>query len=353
MAETMSATVAKKGSGEAEVGVAELPRAGATEAAILLMALGEDEAAKVLRFMKPEEVQRLGTAMGEINGVSQQAIGSTLERFADRIGGESSLGMDSGDYFRSTLERAIGHDRATNVLSTLTPAREQWVPPSLGWMHTKSIVRSLHGEHPQLIATVLGLLPGKRAGEVLAALPAEQQADLVRRVTRLDAVHPGALSELDEILRTVLTRDAEVELSGLGGKQAASEMLNAVGKDAETRILEAIDEADEELANELRDGMFIFENLLALDHRSMQTLLRDVSNEDLILALKGASEELKVKIFANMSSRAAELLADDLAAKGPVRLSEVETAQRSILDVAKRLDEDGQIQLGTSGEQLV
>jgi len=345
--------MAEPNKGDKPAAGAEMTRAGATEAAILLMALGEDEAAKVLRFMKPEEVQRLGVAMGAIRGVSQADIGETLERFADRIGGESSLGMDSGAYFRNTLERAIGHERATNVLSTLEPEREQWAPPSLGWMHTKSIVRLLHDEHPQMIATVLGLLPSDRAGQVLAALPAEQQVDLVQRVSRLDAVHPAALSELDEILRSGLTVDAEVELSGVGGVQSASEMLNSVGKEAETRILEAIDSSDDELAERLREGMFIFENLLALDNRGMQTLLRDVSNDDLILALKGASDELKDKIFSNMSSRAAELLADDLAAKGPVRLSEVETAQRAILNIAKRLDEDGQIQLGNSGEDLV
>lgn len=326
---------------------------GATEAAILLMALGEDEAAKVLRFMQPEEVQRLGTAMGAIDGVSQQAIGDTLERFATRIGGESSLGLDSNDYFRSTLERAIGRERATNVLSTLEPPPERWRPPSLGWMHTRSIVRLLRGEHPQLIATVLGVLPADRAGEVLAAMPEEQQVDLITRVSKLDVVHPAALAEIDEILRAGLAADGDVALSGIGGVQNAAELLNSVGKEAEQRILEAIDESDEELATRLREGMFIFENLMDLDNRGFQTLLRDVANDELILALKGASDELQKKIFANMSKRAAELLADDLAAKGPVRLSEVETAQRAILNTAKRLDDEGQIQLGSSGEALV
>lgn len=327
--------------------------AGSMEAAILLMALGEEEAAGVLRYMEPAEVQAIGAAMSNMGGVSQQAIGDTLDRFASRIVDDSSLGFDSKDYFRSTLARAIGPERATNVLSRLEPTIEQRRPASLKWMHPRSITRLLRDEHPQVIATVLGILPREQAGEVLMCLPAEQQCDLLQRITRLDTVHPAALAEIDAILNAGLVEDAEVELAGLGGLQSAAEILNAIDKSVEQRLLEEIDALDEELGTKIREGMFVFENLLEVDNRSLQTLLRELNNDSLILALKGASKEVAEKLFSNMSKRAAELLADDLSAKGPVRLSEVETAQREILDTAKRLEADGSIQLGGSGEALV
>lgn len=323
------------------------------DAAILLMALGEEEAAAVLRFMEPREVQAIGEAMARIDGVSQQAIGETLDRFAGTIAGNSSLGLDSQDYFRATLVRAVGPERANGVLSRLPPSPARREPASLKWMHPSSVARLLAGEHPQLVATVLGMLPRAQAGEVLGRLPEAGRADLVRRISRLDALHPEALAEIEELLQSGLATDIEVELTGLGGVDAAAEILNAVGKEAEEAILAEIDSDDEELGTSIREGMFKFENLLAVDGRSLQRLLRELGGDSLVLALKGASAALRTKLLENMSKRAAELLEDDLAAKGPVRLSEVEAAQREILDIAKKLDADGEIQLGTGGEALV
>ena len=326
-------------------------RGTALDAAILLMALGEEEAAAVLRHMEPDEVRAIGTAMSTIDGVSQTQIGATLERFAARITDGSSLGIDSGGWFRSTLTRAVGPEKANGVLSRVTPSGTR--PASLKWMHPTSVARLLENEHPQLVAAVLGMLPSAQAGEVLARLRPGDRADLVRRITTLGALHPEALAEIEELLQSGLANDIEVELDGLGGVGAAAEILNSVGKEAEEAILSRIDEEDAELGTALREGMFRFEALLGVDGRSLQRLLRDVGNDDLVLALKGASEELRTLLFSNMSKSAGELLADDLAAKGPVRLSEVETAQRAILDVAKRLDADGEIQLGTGDEALV
>lgn len=325
----------------------------ALDAAILLMALGEEEAAAVLRFMEPAEVQAIGEAMATIDGVSQSAIGQTLERFAGAITDGSSLGLDSEGYFRDALVRAVGEPRANGVLSRLAPSPETRRPASLKWMHPASVVKLLDGEHPQLVATVLGLLPPAQAGDVLARLPAERRADLVRRVGNLGTIHPDALAEIDELLQSGLALDTEVELTGLGGADVAAEILNAVGKEAEEAILEEIDAEDEELGNAIREGMFKFENLLAVDGRSLQRLLRELGGDSLVIALKGASEELRAKLLENMSKNAATMLEDDLAAKGPVRLSEVETAQREILDIAKRLETDGEIQLGSGGEDFV
>ena len=322
------------------------------QAAILLMALGEEEAAGVLRYMEPAEVQILGEAMSRIEAVSQEQIGSTLGDFVKRIRHESSLGLGSAEWFRSTLIRAVGEDKAKGVLSRM-PDRNRGGLSGLKWIEASVIGRILRHEHPQTIATVLSQLPPTKAGDVLNRLPPEHHADIILRVSRLDKLHPAALAELDEIIEQLFAEDAEVELSGLGGIQSASEILNGVSKEAETRILETIDGIDQELAIGLREGMFIFENLNAVSDRGMQALLREVPGEELILALKGCSAALTEKILGNMSARAADILRDDLAAKGPVRLSEVEAAQREILTVAKRMAEEGKLALSSKDDEYV
>lgn len=326
---------------------------GSSQAAILLMALGEEEAASILQHMEPSEVQALGEAMTAIKGVSQEQIGDTLDQFIDRIGHESSLSLGSADYFKSTLTRALGKDKATSVLSQMHTRDEEQGLTALKWMDPRVIVKLVRNEHPQIIATVLSQLSRAQAGEVLNQLPEKIQADIVLRITRLDSVHPAAMKELNEIITQLFQNNADIELTGIGGVQSAAEILNGVNKDTEKSILEIIESIDGELCEKIRDGMFIFENLLALDDRGMQSLLREVSNEHMLLALKGASIELQQKIFKNMSKRAAELLKDDLEAKGPVKLTEVEESQREILIVAKRLSDEGTIALSSKGDDYV
>lgn len=332
---------------------AEPELSGSSQAAILLMALGEEEAASVLKHMKPEEVQILGEAMSAIQGVSQQQIGSTLDQFVNKVRNESSLGMESASYFKSTLTRALGEDRASNVLSQMEPQEDDKGLSALKWMDARVLAKIIRHEHPQIMATVLSQLTRDRAGEVLDMLPEAKRADIVMRIVKLDKLHPAALADLNEVITELFENDATVEIAGLGGVQAAAEILNGVSKNSEGRILDALEEMDSETVELIKEGMFIFENLLNVSDRDMQTLLRDTSNEDLITALKGASEELQAKIFKNMSSRAAELLKDDLDAKGPVKLTEVEVAQRSILTVAKRLAEEGTISLGGKDDNYV
>ena len=216
-----------------------------------------------------------------------------------------------------------------------------------------SLQKLIANEHAQIIATVLSQLPREQAGEILNNLPHELHSDLIVRITRLDTLHPSALLELDEIIKQLFENNAEVVLSGIGGVSAASEILNGVSKEAEEKIIEEIEALDSELCEKIKEGMFIFENLLSLDDRGMQTLLRDTSSEQLILALKGATSEMEDKIFRNMSSRAAELLKDDLDAKGPVKLSEVEESQRDILKIAHELAESGKIALSSKGDEFV
>ena len=328
---------------------------GSSHAAILLMALGEEEAASVLKHMKPEEVQTLGEAMTAIEGVSQQQIGQTLDQFVNKVRYESSLGMESASYFKSTLKRALGEDRASNVLSQMAPNEEDDDQglTALKWMDARVIAKIIRNEHPQIMATVLSQLTRERAGEVLDMLPESKRADIVMRIVKLEKLHPAALADLNEVITELFEKDASIEIAGIGGVQAASEILNGVSKDSEGKILDAIEEMDGEIVEKIKEGMFIFENLLNVSDRDTQTLLRETSNEDLILSLKGASDELQAQIFRNMSSRAAELLKDDLDAKGPVKLSEVEVAQRSILTIALQLAEDSKISLGGKGDDYV
>ncbi|MFK7861380.1 MAG: flagellar motor switch protein FliG [Granulosicoccus sp.] len=331
----------------------KIPLGGSTQAAILLMALGEEEAATVLKHMKPEEVQAVGEAMAAINGVTQEQIGETLDQFINRVRNESSLGLESAKYFKSTLTRALGKDKATSVLASMEPMDDDTGLSSLQWMDPRVVAKIISKEHPQIIATVLSQLKSEQAGAVLDLLNDEIRPDIMMRIVKLDKIHPAALSDLNEIIQELFENNATIEISGLGGVTSVANILNSVSKDAEEQILTAIEETDSDIVAQIKESMFIFENLLAVTDRDTQTLLRDLSNEDLTLALKGASEEMQEKIFRNMSSRAAELLKDDLEAKGPVRLTEVEEAQRTILTAAKQAAEDGKISLGGKGDDFV
>jgi len=326
---------------------------GSCQAAILLMALGEEEAAGILQHMKPAEVQALGEAMSAINGVTQQQIGDTLDQFVNRVRNESSLGLESASYFKSTLTRALGKDKATSVLSRMQPADDDQGLTALKWMDARVVAKIIRNEHPQIMATVLSQLSREQAGQVLDLLPEDLRSDIIMRIVQLDKLHPAALADLNEVIQELFENNATIELSGLGGVQVAAEILNGVSKDSEELILDAIEAADGEIVEKIKEGMFIFENLLNVSDRDTQTMLRDLSNDDLIIGLKGASEELQAKIFRNMSSRAADLLRDDLDAKGPVKLSDVQESQRAILVTAKQLAEDGKISLGGKGDDYV
>ena len=331
----------------------KIPLSGSTQAAILLMALGEEEAATVLKHMKPEEVQAVGEAMAAINGVTQEQIGETLDEFINRVRNESSLGLESAKYFKSTLTRALGKDKATSVLAGMEPMDDDSGLSSLQWMDPRVVAKIISKEHPQIIATVLSQLKSQQAGAVLDLLPDNIRPDIMLRIVKLDKIHPSALGDLNEIIQELFENNGTIEISGLGGVTTVADILNSVSKEAEEQILLAIEENDSDIVSQIKESMFIFENLLAVSDRDIQTLLRGLSNDDLILALKGASVEMQEKIYRNMSSRAAELLRDDLEAKGPVRLSEVEAAQRSILTAAKEAADDDKISLGGKGEDFV
>ena len=326
---------------------------GPAHAAILLMALGEEKAANVLKHMEPGEVHTLGEAMSAIDGVSQNQIGGILDKFIGKIQNESSLGLGSRDYLKKTLTKALGHEKAGSILGQIQMEGGPVGLDSLKWMHPRAVANIIYNEHPQIIAIVLAHLAREQAGKVLGLLPQHLHTDVLIRITKLETIHPAALQELNDIIQRLFEENSEAELTGIGGIHVAAEILNGVSKEDEAAALEKLEEIDSDLSQQIQERMFIFDNLMALDDRGMQSLLREVSTDKLIFALKGAAQEMREKIFRNMSKRAAEMLRDDLDAKGPVRLAEVEEAQKEILSVAMRMSEEGTIALGGKGDDFV
>ncbi|MBA3582154.1 MAG: flagellar motor switch protein FliG [Gammaproteobacteria bacterium] len=332
----------------------ELPKLnGAQRAALLLMALGENQAAEVLKHMSPKEVQMLGTTMREFNNVTQPQIAAVLDEFAQSVGNQSSLSIGADDYLRKVLNRALGKEKAGSILSRISMGANTKGLDTLKWMDPRMIAELIKKEHPQIIAIVMVYLDKEQAGAVLGLLPEDIRGDVVMRIANLDGIHPSALLELDSLLNTRFSGDFETKVANVGGTRVAAEILNSLKGKLGESVVSQLDEIDAEVSSKIQDQMFIFENLLDIDDRGMQTLLRDVSTDKLVLALKGSSVEMQDKVFKNMSKRAAEMLHDDLESRGPVKLSEVEEAQREILTTARKLADDGKIMLGGGGDDFV
>jgi len=326
---------------------------GAERAALLLMAIGTEPAAEVIKHMDPRHVQNVGSAMTDLGDVTQTQLGGVLDIFINSVRDTSSLGTDSENYLRQVLHQALGQDRADSVLPRiLTGAKSKGID-SLRWMAPRDIAEILGGEHPQIIALALLNLDTDAAADVMALLPEALRGDVLLRIANLDTVHPAALKELDEILEAQLGTNVELMVPGMGGIKAVAGILGSMPKKMESELLEALSSESPELKEQIQDELFNFETLKDLDDRAMQSVLREVSSDLLVLALKGASSEMRELIFRNMSSRASELLREDLEAKGPVRLNEVETAQKEILGIVNRLVEEGQIVMQGQGDDFV
>ena len=323
---------------------------GIQKCAILLMTLGEEEAAEVFKFLSPKEVQKLGHAMAGLTSVRRDQVDRVLNEFMLHAGEKASLG-GSDEYIRSVLTKALGSDKAANLIERILHGGDTAGIESLKWMDAASVAELIKNEHPQIIATILVHLDRDQASEVLSHFTERLRNDVVLRIATLDGIQPTALKELNDVLTKLLSGASNIKKSALGGVRAAAEILNYVGTANETAIIASVRDYDPELAQKIQDEMFVFENLLDLDDRSIQMLLREVQSESLIVALKGTSEDLREKIFKNMSQRAAEMLRDDLEAKGPVRISEVEAEQKEILKVVRKLADEGQIVLGGKGEE--
>lgn len=323
---------------------------GAERAAIFMMSLGEQGAAEVLRHMGPKEVQKVGTAMAALSSVSNHRVDSVLSEFTRLVEEQSSVGIDSDEYVRKVMIGALGEVKAEGVLDRILAGRNSKGLDSLKWMDPRAVADVIHNEHPQIIAIVLSHLESDHAAEVLSHLPENVRSDILMRIATLDSVAPAALRELNEVLEKQFTGSASSQSSGVGGVEVAAGILNFMDSASETAITEAITKQDAELSQNIQDKMFVFEDLVDVDDRGMQSILREVQSDLLVVALKGADEQIREKIFSNMSSRAADMLRDDLDAKGPVRLKEVEEAQKEILAVARRMADAGELSLGGRGD---
>jgi flagellar motor switch protein FliG len=323
---------------------------GVNKSAILLMTLGADEAAEVMKYLEPKEVQKISTAMVALKNLKRDDIAVVFEEFHVLAAEKTTIGMDSGDYIRNMLNKALGDDKAAGLLDRILHNSDTSGIESLKWMDPTSVADLVSNEHPQIIATIMVHLEPDQASAVLAKLPERTRNDVLLRIATLDSVQPTALHELNDVLTKLLSGNAIGKKSIRGGVKTAAEILNYLGSTQEA-VLESVRTHDAELAQKIMDEMFVFEDILEVDDRGIQLVLREVQSESLIVALKGASEEMREKIFKNMSQRAAEMLREDLESKGPVKLSEVESEQKEILKVVRRLSDEGQIVLGGKGEE--
>jgi flagellar motor switch protein FliG len=329
--------------------VAKNANDGLEKSALLLLTLGGDEAAEILKHLSPREVQKLGSGMARMVPQSRERVEKLLDELQMHAARGSQIEPDE-EAIRVMLTKALGDERAANLISRVLQGSDTAGIESLKWMDAATAADLIKNEHPQIIATILVHLEFDHAGEILRHFNDRQRNDILLRIATLDGVQPTALKELNEALSRVLSGSAQsLKKASMGGTRHAADILNFVGNAAETAILDNVREYDPDLAQRILDEMFVFENLMDCDDRGIQVILREVQGDQLVIALKGAAPEMREKIFKNMSSRAAEMMREDLESRGPVRLSEVEAAQKEILKTARRLSEEGQIMLGSKG----
>ncbi len=324
---------------------------GVEKSAIFLITLGEAEAAEVLKYLGPKEVQKISAAMVALKNLTREQITHVFDDFLVSASSKTSIGMDSNDYIKSMLTKALGDDKAATLLDRIMHNSDTSGIESLKWMDPGAVAEMIGNEHPQIIATILVHLVPDQAASILKMLTERTRNDVLLRISTLDSVQPLALRELNDVLSRLMSGNTFNKKNLQGGVGAAAEILNYMGGTLEAEMIENVRTHDPDLAQKIEDKMFVFENILEIDDRGIQLVLREVQSESLIVSLKGASEELREKIFKNMSQRAAEMMREDLESKGPVKLSEVESNQKEILKTVRRLSDEGQIVLGGKGEE--
>ena len=310
---------------------------GIEKSAILLIALGEDYAAEVLKHLGPKEVQKLGHAMAALKSVPRTRVEEVLADFHRTAEESAAVHVDTDAYVRSVLTKALGDDKASNLISRILQPGETNGIEGLKWMDAPTVAELIKNEHPQIIATILVHLAHDHAGDILNQFTERLRNDVILRIATLEGIQPEALRELNDVMLRLLSGSASMKQAAKGGAGTVAEILNFMGSANETAVLDSIREYDPDLAQKVLDEMFVFENLLELDDRAIQLLLREIQSESLILAMKGATEPLREKIFKNMSQRASEMLREDVESRGPVCLSEVESEQKEILKIVRRL----------------
>ena len=322
---------------------------GVEDAAILLMSLGEEDAAQVFKHLAPKEVQRLGETIARLKNVPRGRLANVLERFADSAKDQHALVADTDEYVKAVLRRALGDDKANLLIDRIMQGSDVSGIEGLKWMDPDSVAELLRNEHPQIVAAILVHLEVDLASATLKCFSERQRNEVMVRIATLDGIQPAALKDLNEVMSHLLSGGDRMRKASLGGVKPAAEIINLMGSALETSVLDYVRESDPELAQKLMDNMFGFDDLIKLDDKGVQSLLKEVQSESLVLALKGATPEMRERVFKNMSSRAAETLREDLDGRGPVRVSDVEAEQKEILKVVRRLVDEGQIVIASGG----
>ena len=323
---------------------------GIEDAAILLMSMGEEEAAEVFKHLSPKEVQRLGETIAKMKAVSRERYVSVIDKFITIAQAEHVLVPDTDEYVKAVLRKALGDEKANLLLDRILQGSDISGIESLKWMDAQSVAELLRNEHPQIVAAIMVHLEFDQTSEILKLLPERTRNEVLVRVATLDGIQPSALKDLNEVLGRVLSGGDRSRKSALGGVKTTAEILNLMGNAVETSVLDYIRESDSDLAQKIMDNMFTFDDLVKLDDKGIQAVLKEVQSETLVISLKGATPELRERIFKNMSSRAAETLREDLETRGPVRVADVESEQKELLKIVRRLSDEGEIVMGGVGD---
>jgi flagellar motor switch protein FliG len=323
------------------------------KAAILLMSIGTKEAAEVLKHLGPKEVQQLSVVMAELKNIDKSKINRVVQSFLELMKKQSPFGLDNDKQVKEVLIKALGESKAKGIIDKISGGGQAKGLDMFRWMDAKSVSEFLKNEHPRVQAIILSYLDPEQSGKILDFFPEDVKTDILIKISQQEVIHPEALEELNLVVEQQLNAKPIQQDQPLGGIKRAAEILNNVAANQDRILLEKIRLIDANIADNIADLMLVFDNLKTLDDKSVQNLLREVSTDVLVIALKGADAEIKEMVFKNMSKRAGELLKDDLEAKGPVKLKEVESAQKEIVIIAKRLAEEGKINLGRNGEEMV
>ena len=323
--------------------------AGTQRAAILLMSLCEQDAANVLKQLDAREVQKLGVAMAEIKQITREQMTAVLDKFIGIVDAKANIASGSPDYVRRVLTQAVGKQKTDMLLDRVSTGQTGQGIEALRWMEAKAVAQIISAEHPQIAAIVLAHLEPEQSAAVLPLLTEEMRTEVLMRIASLNEVPQTALTELDQLVEKQANVAPPSPLRRIGGARTVANILNAMERDKSGEELGKIEKADTEMHQQIKDLLFVFDNLLDVDDRGIQALLREVGSDTLAVALRGAEPEVQEKILKNMSKRAAEILKDDMEARGPVKLADVEAAQKEIVTIAQRLADEGTISLGGKG----
>lgn len=326
---------------------------GAQRAAVLMLLLGEQQAAEIIRFLNPKEVQMLGGAMVSVADLSQEAVNIVIDEFVVMLKKQTSLGLGTSDYVEKVMKRALGDDKAASVLSRIMPGQGSKGLEILKWMDARSIAEMIRGEHPQVVAIILSVLEFTVAADVMNFLPAEARPEIMQRIASLETVQPSAMEELEQIMMKQFASNSSSKSSSFGGVKAAAKIMNSVKVELESSIMAGLSEIDPDLMQKIQDNMFTFENLVDVDNRGIQAIMRTAEPDLLMVALKGAPDFVKDKFLGNMSARARVMFVDDMEAKGPLRITEVEEAQKKVMRLARKLSDAGELVLAGGGDGFV